>query len=69
MTRDIVKMIFKMENAIESEYPEIRSAASKALHSGKVIGFSIMRPSKEEREKYEKNIQKISRIDEVEPTD
>jgi len=69
MTRDIVKMIFEMEDAVESEYPEIRSAASIALHSGKVMGFSIKRPSKEEREKYEKNIQKISRIDEVEPTD
>ena len=69
MTRDIVKMIFKMENAIESEYPEIRSAASKALHSGKVIGFSIMRPSKEEREQHERFIQQTSQTDEVKPTD
>jgi hypothetical protein len=33
-----------MENAIESEYPEIRSAASRALHSGKILGFEIERP-------------------------
>lgn len=58
MTRDIVQMIFYMENAVEAEYPEIRSAASKALHSGKVMGFSIKRPSKKEREKYEKFIEK-----------
>ena len=69
MTRDIVKMIFKMENAIESEYPEIRSAASKALHSGKVMGFSIKRPSKEEREQHERFIQQTSQTDEVKPTD
>ena len=69
MTKDVVKMIFEMENAVESNYPEIRSAASKALHSGKVMGFSIKRPSKEEREQHERFIQQTSQTDEVKPTD
>ena len=54
MTKDVVKMIFYMENAVESNYPEIRSAASKALHSGKIMGFSINRPSKEEQDRLAK---------------
>tara|TARA_R100000742_G_C4272764_1_gene92066 strand:- start:73 stop:249 length:177 start_codon:yes stop_codon:yes gene_type:complete len=54
MTKDVVKMIFEMENAVESNYPEIRSAASKALHSGKIMGFSINRPSKDKQERLTK---------------
>jgi hypothetical protein len=52
-------MIFHMENAIESEYPEIRSAASRALHSGKILGFEIERPGIINEEEKRKNLERF----------
>jgi hypothetical protein len=48
-----------MENAIESEYPEIRSAASRALHSGKILGFEIERPGIINEEEKRKNLERF----------
>jgi len=58
MTKDVVEMIFYMDNAVEAEYPEIRSAASKALHSGKIMGFAVNRPSKKKQERLAKRKKK-----------
>ena len=58
MTKDVVKMIFYMDNAVEAEYPEIRSAASKALHSGEIVGFAVNRPSKKKQERQAKRDKK-----------
>ena len=52
-------MIFHIENAIESEYPEIRSAASRALHSGKILGFEIERPGIINEEEKRKNLERF----------
>ena len=57
--KDTIKMVFHMENAIESEYPEIRSAASRALHSGEILGFEIIRPGITNEEEKRKNLDRI----------
>jgi len=49
--KDMVFMMFEMENAAAAEYPEIRSTASKALHSGDIAGFRI-----NEQQEYKKQI-------------